>query len=154
MQQSYDEQAYTEARRILRSLLLGHDPESHGRLSVECVVMQPDVKTALALGVEALQTTQWVRRWREKKRADPKTRSAVAKAQRTGPANQEKLSSRAGESWSSQEDRQIIREFSAGEQIGTMARNHSRSQGAILARLVHLGLAPSRSEARVSLRRV
>ena len=50
MQRNVDELAYTEARRVLRSLLLGSDPITHERLSAECVVMQAETKTALALG--------------------------------------------------------------------------------------------------------
>lgn len=71
MEQSIELRAHAEARRILRSLLLGIDPDNHSRLSPECVVMQPEVKVALTLGVEALQDTEWLRRSREKRAKVP-----------------------------------------------------------------------------------
>ena len=63
MQRKVDEQVFTEALRVLRSLLLGVDPETHERLSTECVVNQPEVKVALHLGIEAVQTWAAIRRF-------------------------------------------------------------------------------------------
>lgn len=42
-----EEQAYVEAKRVLRSLLLGVTPDTNKRLGSECVVVEPKVKTAL-----------------------------------------------------------------------------------------------------------
>ena len=154
MQRNLEEEAYTEARRVLRSLLLGSDPITHGKLSAECIVMQAETKTALALGVEALQMTQWVRRWRGKKR-EGMTSVSSAKRVRTEATGTVQLPARAraGESWSVQEDRQIEMEFKNLVPIATMAAKHMRTRGAISARLVHLGLAPSKGDARAYLRR-
>ena len=148
--QGTEEQAYTEARRILRSLFLGVDPEVHTGLSPECVVMQPEVKVALALGAEALQKAQWMQR-----KAKPATeriritgsrsatRSSYASATGTknGPI-------RAGEGWSSQEDEEVRRAFTLGQPLSVIARRQQRTRGAIAARLVRLGLVSNRQEAR------
>lgn len=147
MQQNHEERAYENARKVLRSLLLEVDPDTHERLSSECVITQPDVKTALALGIEALQTTQWVRRWRQRDQAK------AAPACSSAPSNALAKSStparvRAGEAWTSIEDQDLQYGFHCGRSLGELCEHHGRTDGAIFSRLVRLGLVPSKQEAR------
>ena len=152
MHQGAEEQAYTEARRILRSLFLGVDPEVHTRLSPECVVMQPEVKVALALGVEALQRAQWMQRSKAKSTIErtkaTSWRTMASNFAEVAPTSPKTGPDRAGEGWSSQEDREVSQAFTGGSSIAVIARTQERTRGAISARLVRLGLVSSRQEAR------
>ena len=149
--QGTEEQAYTEARRILRSLFLGVDPEVHTRLSPECVVMQPEVKVALALGAEALQRAQWMQQ------SKAKSISKYAKVNGTGSSSRGRMDdagalrkgpSRAGEGWTLREDEEVTGAFTQGQPLSAVARTQQRTRGAIAACLVRLGLVSSRQEAR------
>jgi hypothetical protein len=59
-----------------------------------------------------------------------------------------KLSDRAGKPWSTDEDSQLREGFYKHEDLPILASRHKRSRGAIVARLVHLGLVDDRNEAR------
>ena len=105
----------------------------------DCAACRPMVKVALALGVEALETKHWMDRWKAEKDFEPRSKTASTLAEKTrrdvgdSPA-------RAGEGWSSEEDQQLTREFWKGKKFEQMAKAHQRSRGAIMSRLVHLGL--------------
>jgi hypothetical protein len=55
---------------------------------------------------------------------------------------------RTGKAWSRVEDSQLRANFEQHETVEVLANRHERSKGAIVARLVHLGLAKDRDEAR------
>lgn len=151
MHQGGEEQVYPEARRILRSLFLGIDPEIHSRLSPECVVMQPDVKVALALGAEALQRVQWMQQSKAKsipKHATVNRTGSNSKSSMKHAVGLRKGPSRAGEGWTSSEDDEVSQAFHQGESLSVIARSQQRTRGAIAARLVRLGLVSNRQEAR------
>ncbi len=154
MGQEIEEQAYRDARRVLRTLMMGVDPENHSRLSPECVVMQPEVKVALALGVEALRETEWVRRWREKRAGMGRSVPATRDSGMSGPqlSKEARTQGYAGQPWSKQEDGRLCSAFHQGRSSREIAAAHGRTSGAIEARLVRLGLIATRREARSTSR--
>lgn len=149
MGQNAEEQVYAEARRVLRALLMGVDPETQTRLSAECVVMRPEVVKALALGTEALQDTRWVRRWRDKL---AKQRETPVNGRRTQTLSLRACEDRehAGEGWSKQEDVRLTSAFYQNKPVRAIAAAHGRTDGAIESRLVKLGLIRNRRELRTS----
>jgi hypothetical protein len=56
--------------------------------------------------------------------------------------------SRAGKAWSSKEDAELRNGFDQQETLKKLAECHERSTGAIIARVVHLGMTVDRDEAR------
>ncbi len=67
----------------------------------------------------------------------------------TNPSAKKPLSiSRAGKAWTPDEDNELRIGFSQGDTLQVLAECHHRSEGAIIARLVHLGLAKDRNEVR------
>ena len=152
MGQDVEEQAYGDARRILRTLMLGVNPESHTRLSLECVVMQPEVKTALALGVEALRDTEWVRRWRKKQSKTQLSTEVVRRTSMPKFSKAAQVKGHAGQAWSKQEDARLCSAYYQGRSCQEIAVAHGRTSGAISARLVRLGLVASRQKARTTSR--
>ena len=57
-----------------------------------------------------------------------------------------KLPVNAGKPWTDGEDNKLLTEFDSGVALGEMAKNHSRTKGAIAARLVRLGRIKERAE--------
>lgn len=55
---------------------------------------------------------------------------------------------RAGKAWTPDEDKELRIGFSQRNTLQVLAECHHRSEGAIIARLVHLGLANDRDEVR------
>lgn len=142
MQQNVNDRAFGEIRRVLRFLLLGVDPETNEPLTEESAVTAPEVQEALALGIEELRGSSWVRRWHAGKRAGGQLSWQARQAGAGAGAGRADM--RTGVGWSLQEDMQIAQEFAEGQNLTMMATNHQRSRGSVLARLVHLGLKSSK----------
>jgi hypothetical protein len=64
------------------------------------------------------------------------------------PAGPAASRSRAGQPWTSQEDDELSRGFSAGESAAELGLRLDRTRGAIASRLQHLGLIASKEELR------
>lgn len=137
---------YKEARRILRCLFLGVDPANHTRLSDECVVMQPEVKVALQLGVEGLQKAEWIL-----KRRSPvlhqKASSSRTKRQELRKENASTVD-RAGQGWTASEEHRLREGLEQGLCLDHLSLSHGRSEGGILERMVRIGYVSSREAAR------
>jgi DNA-binding NarL/FixJ family response regulator len=113
-----------EALRIVRSLASGVNPESNQPLDENSLYRKPDIIKALNRALAAL--VQLERREREK------------------PAN-------AGRYWSKEEDVKVCDEVRQGLDFRQIAKEHNRSVGSIVARLVKLGqIAPQRSPAKAA----
>ena len=98
------------AREIIRILADGIDPTTGEVLPAESVCNSPEVIRALFVVLDATES---------KKRFH---------------------SQRAGAPWTDAEDEQLRNEFLSGTKSATMAKEHSRTRGAIESRLKHLGL--------------
>lgn len=142
MQRKEHERAFGEARQILRYLLLGVDPETDEPLIEDSANATAEVKAALALGIEELRCSHWIRQWWTGKRLATQPSWQASRAPRPALAGVagDSTAVRSGVGWSLAEDRQIAQEFAEGQKLTMMATNHQRSRGSILARLVHLGL--------------
>ncbi len=142
MQQNVNERAFWEARRVLRFLLLGVDPETNKALTEESLLAAPDVRAALAYGIDGLRRSPWIRQWRsvKGKGSQPSWQAGRGTRAEGAPLTAKASEVRSGVGWSVQEDRQIAQEFAEGQKLTMMATNHQRSRGSVLARLMHLGL--------------
>ncbi len=154
MLQITDEDLYREACKILRFLLLGIDPQTNQKLSVECIIMDPDVQRSLSLGLDALQDSRraigWLRAQKSKRACQSGSSTSKRLKLDNVPSKVIMRPGRAGQPWSSQEDKQIEREFRSGKVLRKLAAVHQRTRGGIVSRLAHLGLCNSREEARAS----
>lgn len=112
-----------EARKIIESLANGIDPETGEVLPAQNALNTPEVIRALFVAGKALEKAE--------KRAD----------------RQNSLASNAGHSWSDEEDKELLSSFDAGTPVKAIAAKHGRTQGAIAARLVRLGIIKERAEA-------
>ncbi len=146
MQQNVNDRAFWEARRTLRFLLLGVDPETNEPLTEESLTAAPEVKAALAFGIDGLRRSPWMGRWRTVNRvgSQPSWQAGSMPGAAGGLRTAKTDASRSGAGWSLQEDRQIAQEFAEGQKLTMMATNHQRSRGSVLARLAHLGLMAGR----------
>ena len=98
------------AAELLRALADGIDPMTGQPLPDESVYNRPEIIRALYCVLQELQ-----------ERADS-----------TAAVN-------AGRNWSTEEEAQLLQEYSMGLPIETIARRHGRSVGAIETRLSELG---------------
>ena len=105
----------SEALKITRLLSEGIDPETGEVLEDESTFNEPRVIRALAVAVNALERVQKIE-------------------SRKGP-----LPDNAGKAWATEEDSELVKAFENGASIGELAVEHSRTKGAISARLVRLG---------------
>ena len=134
--------AFLTLRQILRLLLLGLDPQTDEPLALESTASSPEVREALALGIEGLETSEWVRRLQGVRRSESilSWQSRRTSGVGCGDSLSKRSAERSGVGWSVQEDRQIAQEFAEGQKLTMMATNHQRSRGSVLARMAHLGL--------------
>jgi len=101
-----------EALQIMRALASGVDPENGEALDPNSIYRRTKIVTALNRGLAALV--------QQEERA------------RNRPAN-------AGKYWSREEDAQVCEELKNGTDFQQIAKQHNRSVGSIVARLVKLG---------------
>lgn len=118
-----------DAEQVVRRLARGFDPHQNARLKPEDICNHPDVIRSLFLAAEAL------------KRASRKREFAS-----TGRPE------RMGKPWIASEDALLNRAFDDKQCLRSIAAQHKRSSGAILARLVQLGRIREREEGRRILR--
>lgn len=106
----------TQPRAILTTLIQGCDPASGEPLPRDCVVHRTDVLRALLAGLGALEQT-------------------AARAQRRA-----QLPENVGQTWTTEEERELVTAFKSGNSSVEIARKHGRTLRAIEARLEKLGL--------------
>ena len=111
-----------EAKKIIESLANGIDPETGEILPAQSTFNSPQVIRALFAAGKALD-------------------SASKRAERNNS-----LPGNAGQSWSDEEDHDLLTIFDAGTPVKEIAAKHGRTQGAIAARLVRLGRIKDRAE--------
>jgi hypothetical protein len=104
------------ARKILQALVQGVDPATGEDLANETVLQQADVLRALLAGASALEQIS-------------------ARAQRRA-----QLPGNVGRTWTSDEERDLVTAFQAGDALSDIATKHKRTLRAIEARLERLGL--------------
>lgn len=112
-----------EAKKIVDALANGIDPETGEILPDQSTFNSPSVIRALFVAVKALD-------------------SAAKRAERTNA-----LPDNAGRPWSEHQDQELLSLFDAKVPVKDIAQKHSRTQGAIAARLVRLGRIKERAEA-------
>jgi hypothetical protein len=105
----------SEAHKIIQLLSEGIAPETGEVLEDESTFNKPQVIRALAVAVNALERVH-----------------KVESRKGTLPDN-------AGKAWATEEDNELVKAFEKGESINELAVKHSRTRGAISARLVRLG---------------
>jgi hypothetical protein len=105
----------SEALKIIRLLSEGIDPETGEVLENESTFNKPQVIRALAVAVNAMERVH-----------------KIESRKGTLPDN-------AGKAWTTEEDNELVKAFEKDESINELAIRHSRTIGAISARLVRLG---------------
>jgi hypothetical protein len=105
----------SEALKIIRRLSEGIHPETGKVLKDESTFNRPQVIRALAVAVNAMERVH-----------------KIDSRKTTLPDN-------AGKAWTTEEDNQLIEAFEQGASIGELSVRHSRTRGAISARLIRLG---------------
>jgi len=106
----------TQARATITTLIQGCDPESGEPLPRDCIIHRTDVLRALLAGLGALEQT-------------------AARAQRRA-----QLPENVGQTWTTEEERELVTAFRNGDSPIEIARKHGRTLRAIEARLEKLGL--------------
>ncbi len=112
-----------EAKKIIDALANGIDPKTGETLPDQSTFNSPQVIRALIVAVRALEI-------------------AAKRAERANA-----LPENAGRSWSDQEDHELLALFDAKVPVKDIAQKHSRTLGAIAARLVRLGRIKERADA-------
>ena len=105
----------SEALKIIRLLSEGIDPETGEVQENESTFNKPQVIRALAVAVNAMERVH-----------------KIESRKGTLPDN-------AGKAWTTEEDNELVKAFEKDESINELAIRHSRTIGAISARLVRLG---------------
>lgn len=106
----------SQSRAILTTLIQGCDPVSGEPLPRDCVVHRTEVLRALLAGLGALEQT-------------------AARAQRRA-----QLPENVGQSWTTEEEKELVTAFKGGHAPTDIARKHGRTLRAIEARLEKLSL--------------
>lgn len=105
-----------DAKHVLGLSAQGLDPKTGHLLPEDNPVHSPDVIRALNMAVMALEKTA-------EKPLRPKMEGA----------------SKAGQSWSPEEDDQLLSAFDAGSDVSALAKAHERTRGGITSRLLRHG---------------
>jgi hypothetical protein len=105
----------SEALKIIQLLSDGVDPETGEVLDDESTFNEPQVIRALAVAVKALERVHKIE------------------------SRKESLPDNAGKAWDPEEDSELVGAFEKGDIISELAVKHSRTKGAVSARLVRLG---------------
>ncbi|AVR95109.1 hypothetical protein [Pseudoduganella armeniaca] len=114
-----------QASHIVEQLALGIDPRTGAPLSEGDACTAPDVIRALFIARNALQGKP------APVRKAPVVRNGVTLAN-------------VGKKWSGDEVDTLLHEFQAGTPLGRIAAQLGRTDGSIVARLVHAGALPDR----------
>lgn len=115
-----------EAINILKCLADGLDPKTHQPLSNESVYQDANTARALHTALDVMEEN----RQREERKAQ--------------------LPPNAGRPWDDAEDKKLCEEFHRAVPFDEIAQVHSRTRGAIIARLVKLGKIHPRPEEKVA----
>lgn len=115
-----------EALKLVALLADGIDPQTGEVFSDDSPYQQPQTIRALYTLIRAVEG---------------KATSKTANGTKPQPK-------KAGASWTTEEDQQLTDAFKRGEPVAQIAQLHERSQRAIEARLVRLGLIEERWQAR------
>jgi hypothetical protein len=109
---------------ILKALAAGFDPRTGEEFGEKGAWADPRVTAALTRAADALET----------------------KERRDAARIEKPLPSAAGQPWTAEDDERLKTEFKEVASIRSLAELHSRTRGAISARLLRLGLveAPAR----------
>lgn len=116
------------AKTILRSLADGRDPANGEQFPPNSPYQQADTVRALLMAVNALDNAA--------RRARRQALRPEGAPHRAIDPNRPKI----GASWSPEEEQQLRDAFAAHKPIPEIAAAHGRTQGAITARLIKLGL--------------
>ncbi|AXA92730.1 hypothetical protein [Massilia sp. YMA4] len=114
-----------QAAQLLEQLALGIDPRTGVSLAEHDACTTPDVIRALFIARNALQGKL------EPAPKAPVVRNGVTLAN-------------VGKKWSGEEVDTLLQEFQAGTPLGRIAAQLGRTDGSIVARLVHAGALPDR----------
>ena len=112
----------SEALETVEALAHGIDPVTGEILPEDSPFNHPRVIRALFLSINALERLK-----EREKRASG-------------------LPGNSGKPWNQDDDRMLLEAFDRGIKVEALAERHSRTQGAIAARLVRLGRISERSE--------
>jgi hypothetical protein len=118
------------ASTILEQLALGTDPRTGEALREGDACTAPEVIRALFIARSALQEMPVADLLRPARRA-PVMRNGV-------------VLPNVGKKWSADDADTLLRQFEAGTPIGQIAAQLGRTDGGIVARLVHAGMLPDR----------
>lgn len=125
MDDLYEIEQRKQARDILRSLVLNLHPTTRKPIPSSEILNEPQVIRALVLAVEALDSFD-----------------------RTPATSEIERPSRAGRSWTTEEDNELRNEFEQRLPLEDISSAHQRTSGSIIARLVRLKLVNERDDAR------
>lgn len=114
-----------QAAQLLEQLALGTDPRTGAALAEGDACTAPEVIRALFIARNALQGKS------EPARKGPVVRNGVMLAN-------------VGKKWSGDEIDTLLQQFQAGTPLGRIAAQLGRTDGSIVARLVHAGALPDR----------
>ena len=109
-----------KALRIIRILVEGVDPYTGELLPPESPYQQADTVRALYQAIKAL----------ERQKALPPGHTSSPES--------------AGQPWSYEEERRLLTGYESGMSVKDLAKQHSRTEGAIRSRLAKLGRLPAR----------
>jgi DNA-binding NarL/FixJ family response regulator len=108
-----------EAKRVIEALAAGVDPRTGEIVGPDSVLESSQVVRALHVAMRVIE------------------------AQIRREASKTALPGNAGNPWTPEEEREVLRRYKIGESAGEIARRHGRTKGAIIARLEKLGLEPA-----------
>jgi hypothetical protein len=137
------------AKEIIRTLADGRDPATGEQFPPNSPYQQADTVRALFMAVDALDNS--ARRARRQALrpggvpGSPDLSGRSPEGRRPIDPNRPKI----GASWSPEEEQQLRDAFAAHKPIPAIAAAHGRTQGAITARLVKLGLIEAPATNRV-----
>lgn len=114
-----------QAAQLLEQLALGVDPRTGEPLAAGDACTAPEVIRALFIAHNALQGRS------EPARRPPVVRNGITLAN-------------VGKKWSGEEVDALLQAFQAGTPLGRIAAQLGRTDGSIVARLVHAGALPDR----------
>lgn len=119
-----------QASTLIEQLALGTDPRTGEALREGDACTAPDIIRALFIARNALRDVPVAESARPPRRA-PVVRNGV-------------VLPNAGKKWSADDAGTLLHQFGAGTPIGQIAAQLGRTDGSIVARLVHAGVLPDR----------
>jgi hypothetical protein len=141
-----------EARRLLSTIRMGTDPYSGDPIREEEMVCVPEVRDALDIAIAALRAAPHIPLDSTLFSTRPPPRLPRVKTKSWEKQTQVPVRTRAGSAWLPNEDTRLSFEFGQRISLNEIARSHGRSSGAIVSRLVLLGVVKEHSDVRRLLR--